>query len=478
MKIILLAAALLFVSALSAQTTLPLPSSWEGEIPSQKKTVLAFQFFMEGDTLLKAVMHSPGEGVFGITCKNIIRNADSVLADVPSIKGKLAVKYDEAANQLTGRWQQGGAVVPITLKPVPLHLLYGKEKIQTPKPPFDYASEDVLYANADSSVRLGATITWPKTKGLHPAVILITGSGQQDRDETLMGHKPFAIISDYLTKMGFVVMRVDDRGVGKSKGDLKYATTADFAKDVELSLDFLLKRKEVDVKRVGLIGHSEGGMIAPMVAVKRKEIGFIVLLAGPGGSIIELMGDQNAAILNKSGYAPEAVASYRGFYMRLCNAITKAPNDSAAMEAGVAAFKNWQAAENPAIVTSLTAVPENNTPEKFVKLFVTQLRGAWWRYFLQYDAQPNLKKLSCKVLAVNGGEDIQVLPSSLTQIEKALAQSKSKKYETQLLPGLNHLFQRCHYCVTGEYAQLKESFSTEALEVMGNWLQNEVFGRK
>jgi uncharacterized protein len=234
----------------------------------------------------------------------------------------------------------------------------------------------------------------------------------------------------------------------------------------------------VDAKKVGLIGHSEGGLIAPMVAVKRKEISFIVLLAGPAYAVSELMADQNAAILNKSGYAPESVASYRQFYKELTSAVVVAATDSLAQEAGVAVFKKWQQGEKPAIVSSLTGVPESNKPEAFVKIFVSQLRGAWWRFFLQYNPQPVLEQLSCKVLALNGGEDIQVMPKSIEAMQAALAKSKSKTYTAKVLPGLNHLFQRCYYCVTGEYAQLKESFSPQALTLMGDWLVKKVKGKK
>jgi uncharacterized protein len=470
-------AALLFsITARAQNNPLPLPSAWEGEIPSQKNFTVAFQFMMENDTTLKAVMHSPGEGMFGIACKNVVQKGDSLFAEVPSLKGKLEVRRSADGQTLTGRWKQGSVIVPISLQPAPLHQLYGKEKFQTPQPPFDYAAEDVLYSNADSSVTLGATLTIPNGKGPFPAVILITGSGQQDRDETIMGHKPFAVIANQLTKQGFIVMRVDDRGAGKSKGDLKKATSADFAKDVETSLNFLLKRKEVDIKKVGLIGHSEGGMIAPMVAVKRKEISFIVLLAGPAYAISDLMADQNGAILGKSGYAPESVTSYMQFYKALTGAVVTAATDSLAQEAGVAAFKKWQQTEKPAIVSSLTGVPESNKPEAFVKAFVGQLRVAWWRFFLQYNPQPVLAQLSCKVLALNGGEDIQVMPKSIEVMQAALAKSKSKVYTAKVLPGLNHLFQQCHYCVTGEYAQLKESFSPQALTLISDWLKKEVQG--
>jgi fermentation-respiration switch protein FrsA (DUF1100 family) len=211
-----------------------------------------------------------------------------------------------------------------------------------------------------------------------------------------------------------------------------------------------------------------------MVAARRKEIGFIILMAGPGLPILETMAGQNQAILEASGYSREAALSYRGMYLQLLPAIIAAGTDSAALTAGTAIINQWRQSQPSAVVTSLTGIPETNTPEKFVKAFVAQLRTPWWRYFIAYNPQPVLALLSCKVLAINGSRDIQVLPENLQAIEQALKKSNVKKYSIREIPGLNHLFQDCYYCVVGEYGALQETISPRALQIIGDWLKQEI----
>jgi uncharacterized protein len=455
-----------------AQNNLPLPSSWQGELPSTKKYLIAFEFKLDTANQPLVVMHSPGEGSFGIKCKNFTQKADSVFIDIPSLKARLEAKWNSTEKNITGRWLQGTIITPITLVSNNLINIYRKEKYQTPKPPYNYISEDVEYDNADKSVHLAGTITKPNGTSKFPAILLITGSGQQDRNSTVLGQQPFAVLADYLTKKGYLVLRVDDRGVGKSKGDLKKATSADFAKDAETSLDFLLKRTDVDIKKIGLMGHSEGGLIAQIVAAKRKEINFVVSLAGPSYAISDLMTDQNKAVLVSSGYSIEAANSYGNFYKQLVTAIFSEVEDSLATQKAIVVFKNWQQTEKKEVVSSLTAVPESNTPEKFVKAFMTQLRIPWWKFFWEYDPALNLTKIKQKYLAINGSKDIQVNPKCIDYFKKYLPANRSNQF--MVIDGLNHLFQSCNYCVVGEYGQLKETFSPKALEVIGNWLKKEV----
>lgn len=468
---------LLCCAATGNAQNIPVPSYWQGEIPSHKKLVIGFRLFKDSTGAFGAAMDSPGEGTMGIQCNEALQRGDSIFIRVNAVKGLFEGKQNPGDSVITGRWKQGTVIVPMQLKRIVLPVQYGKIKTQTPVSPLPYLSEEVEFDNADSLVHFGATITRPvqeemiPTEKTYPALILISGSGQQDRDGNIMGHKQFLVIADYLTRAGFLVMRVDDRGRGKTRGDLKNATSADFAKDVETSLNFLLKRKDVNKKQIGLLGHSEGGMIAPMVAVNRKEISFLVLLAAPGYAISELMADQNEALFRQSGYSAESAARYRTFYAKLVRAIATAGADSIAMQNGVQLFKEWQQTEEEAIVTSITGVPQTNTPEKFVKPFVSQLNGAWFKFFMNYDPQPNLKRLNIPVLALNGNSDIQVLPRSLNAIKEALQQSGSKKYQVEIIPGLNHLFQQCYYCVVAEYAQLQESFSPVALKKIADWLK-------
>jgi uncharacterized protein len=456
-------------------------SYWKGELPSNKKTIIAFHIVKDSSGVLTATMDSPGEGMLGTKCNGVTEKGDSIFIQINAIKAVFEGKYKKPASAIEGRWKQGSVIVPLLLTKTDLPVKFNKIKTQTPIPPFPYHSTDVEYDNKDKSVHFGATITRPlpmesakPTNEQHPAVILISGSGQQNRDGAILGHKPFAVIADFLTRQGYIVLRVDDRKTGKTTGDVKNATSVDFAKDVEASLDFLLQQEEVDKNKIGLIGHSEGGMIAPMVAVQRKEISFLVLLAAPGYPNMEIMADQNESILVQSGYTVESAARYKAFYRKLVAAIITSASDSIALQKGVQYFKEWQKTEKESIVTSLSGVPQTNTPEKFAKVFVSQLSAAWWKFFLKYDPQPTLQKLKIPVLALNGSKDIQVMPRSLQYIKKALQQSGSKKYNVEEMPELNHLFQQCYYCTTAEYAQLEESFSPKALEKIGEWLQRVI----
>ncbi len=352
---------------------------------------------------------------------------------------------------------------------------------QTPKPPYPYHSEDSYFYNTDSSLKFGTTLTWPKIPEgtnyvkapTYPAVVLITGSGPQDRDETIFHHKIFAVIADALTKKGFAVLRYDDRGVGKSTGNFATSTTADFANDVKSAIAYLKTLPQIDTSRLGLIGHSEGGLIAPMVGAERKEIKYMVLLAGPGIPILDLMKLQVAAISEET-LSPKAAALSAAIFDITANEINK-NKDS------LTTFKNVESklnarfkTEDPAVLKELK-IDSDKEKTKLIKEQIESMSGKWYKYFLAFDPTPYLQKTTAKVLAINGSKDVQVFPTeNLNGIEAALKKSKSASYTTVEVPGLNHLFQTCKTCKTGEYAELEETFSPEALQLMLNWLEKNV----
>ena len=352
---------------------------------------------------------------------------------------------------------------------------------QTPKPPYPYHSEDSYFYNADSSLKFGATLTWPKIPEgtdyikapTYPAVVLITGSGPQDRDETIFHHKLFAVIADALTKKGFAVLRYDDRGIGKSTGNFATATTLDFANDVKSAIDYLKTLPQIDTDRLGLIGHSEGGLIAPMVGADRKEIKYMVLLAGPGIPIVELMRLQVDAI-TKETLSPTASSLAADLFVLTAKEVNK-NKDS------ITTFKNVENKLNArlknvdkAILVELE-LTSDSAKKDMVKQQIAGMSGNWYRYFLATDPTTYLEKTTAKVLAINGSKDIQVFPTeNLNGIEKALKKSKSPFYTTAEVEGLNHLFQTCKTCKTSEYAELEETFSPVAMQVMIDWLQKNV----
>ena len=375
---------------------------------------------------------------------------------------------------IAGEFVQGAAF-PLRLKKVEkASLVTQPKRPQTPKPPFAYQSIDVSFINKDKSATLAGTLTLPDTMAgkKFPAVILITGSGAQDRDETMFGHKPFFVIADHLTKKGFAVLRIDDRGTARSTGNHATATSADFALDTESALDYLKQHASIDAKNIGLVGHSEGGQIAPMVAARRKDVKFIVLLAGPGIPIIDLMAGQNVAIFESNGLDTATAKLYAPLFKKLVRTIVVAKDSAAALNNAINVLKEWEA---PAMAKTLFKVSTDEEIKKFAKGMADGIYNPWFRYFISYDPAPVLEKLSCAVLALNGSKDLQVLPAAnLAGIKNALQKSKAKNYEVKEIPQLNHLFQTCKRCGIDEYSTLEESFSPLAMEIMSNWIQVQV----
>jgi pimeloyl-ACP methyl ester carboxylesterase len=353
------------------------------------------------------------------------------------------------AQDITGDWQG-------TLRPAP-----GAEpkaaassipkRPQEPKPPYPYVTENVAYDNPQApGVRLAGTFTKPKEGGPFRTVLLITGSGPQNRDEELMGHKPFLVLADYLTRHGTAVLRVDDRGIGESTGKFQAATTEDFATDVVAGVRFLLARPDVDKKHIGLIGHSEGGDIAPMVAVKTPEVAFIVMLAGSGVAGYRVIEDQVYQDNLLGGISPEIAAMNRDFEHKILQAVMKEADPE----------------------KSILALAEGNTPlQANLKAQIPVMKSAWYRYFLAYDPAVTLEKLKCPVLALNGSKDSQVSPElNLPSIEAALKKSGNADVTVQLVPGVNHLFQNAKTGAFAEYREIEETMSPKVLETIAIWV--------
>ena len=455
----------------SAQNARNLEGRWKGIVRVGSDIRLYFNFQRDSAGQWNASMDSPDQGAIGIPCSNLVMNNDSLSLDIPGAGAKYKGQWisDSAIN---GKWIQGISIV-LNLKKNNDSVILNRP--QTPKPPYPYTSEDLEYENQHKTLHYGATLTTPLGNGPFPAVVLITGSGAQNRDEELVGHRPFAVIADYLSRHGVVVLRVDDRGVGKSSGNFDSANSADFAKDVSNSVDFLKTRQKVDLKKIGLIGHSEGGMIAPMVASQRKDIDFIILLAGPGEKIVDLMRDQNKAILQSQGINKDAIASFAQFYPIMVHSVIDAKDKAEARKNLKGALDDWKKSTPKSHVLATTGISSDSTEQKFIGRTVEVMRGMWFSYFMKFDPAPYLEGLSCKVLALNGEKDIQVLPDpNLQGIEESLKKSKSKIFEVHKIPGLNHLFQDCKKCTIQEYGLLEETFSPAALDMIGNWIDRNV----
>jgi pimeloyl-ACP methyl ester carboxylesterase len=447
------------------------PGLWQGTLKVSVDLDLIFHINKNNQQQFSVLVDCPQQGLKGLSASNVTVHSDSIIIEMKQLNGSYQGRLLNDST-ISGKWSQGVSL-PLNLRRI--EKVTEVQKPQTPKPPFPYKSEDILYFNASHKIQYGATITIPQGKGPFPAVLLITGSGQQNRDEEVMGHKPFAIIADYLTKKGFVVLRVDDRGMGQTTGDVALATSADFANDALVSLDYLKNRAEVIKEKIGLMGHSEGGMIAEMIGAKRKDLSFIVLLAAPGESITDLMVHQNEAVLTAAGLPKDYIQPYLGLYRKLASAAANAPSAEAAKIEASKLVEEWTAVTPANIVQATTGIKDEETKQKFIDLFTRQTSVPWFKYFLSYNPAPDLQKISARVLALNGDRDVQVVSAfNLPAIEAALKKSSSPSWLVKQLPGLNHLFQHCTRCTVEEYGQLDESFAPEALEIIGNWLKQNI----
>ena len=353
---------------------------------------------------------------------------------------------------IDGVWTQNGGSMPLVLKRGANAVAVETKRPQNPVKPYPYREEDVTYDNTAAHITLAATLTTPAGPGPFPAVLLITGSGPQDRDESLAGHRPFLVLADYLTRRGMAVLRVDDRGVAKSGGNFASATTADFATDAEAGVAYLRTRREVDAKKIGLIGHSEGGMIAPMVAARNTAVAFIVLMAGPGVPGEDILLAQNTLLAQAAG-VPEEQITQNTALLKGVFEILKEEKDEARLQ------------------TRLRERLTGTMPPEMISVQIRTLTSPWYRYFVAYDPAPALKRLTCPVLAINGERDMQVPPKlNLPAIRSALEASGNKNVEVTELPGLNHLFQTAKTGAPNEYAQIEETMSPVALDTIARWI--------
>ena len=327
-----------------------------------------------------------------------------------------------------------------------------------------------MYKNADSSLQYGATFTKPAQGSNFPTVIIISGSGTQDRDGTMFGHKTYAVLADLLTKQGIAVLRVDDRGAGKSSlgPNPSKITSVDFAGDVNNSIQYLLSRSDVDKKKIGLIGHSEGGMIAPMVAVNNKQVAFIVLLAGPGQKGLEIWNFQMKRSFESVNLSASDKALADSLIINMNAPFTKYTDFSKVESEMKLAYANWKRLVSDDLEKKLFFI----SPQAGMLAMAKQFQGGleWLNYFLNYQPSTNLEKLKIPVLALNGTFDIQVTSDeNLSAIEAALKKGKNKKYEVHALPNLNHLFQTAKTKVQ-TYDTIDETFSPEAANLVGAWI--------
>lgn len=396
-------------------------------------------------------MDSPDQKVTGIPLGKVAFENSILKLEIPSAQ----ISYEGALNKdniVVGKFTQGGQSLELDLSKETIQKqVYARP--QEPQKPYPYYTEEVKFENKTDNVVLAGTLSLPKKEGNFPAVILITGSGRQNRDEELLGHKPFLVLADYLTKKGIAVLRFDDRGAGESTGDFSKASTIDFSKDVQAGVDYLKTRKEIDKKKIGLIGHSEGGLIAPIIAGNSKDIDFIVLLAGPGlrGDVLLLL--QTELIERQSGVSNEEIKKRQEILKGAYDLVVASSANDENFKNSVSTYFNSKFDENQA------------------KAATNQITSNWWYTFIKMDPVVALAKVKCPVLALNGSKDLQVPAEvNLQVIEKTLAKAGNKKVTAKILPNLNHLFQECKTGSPDEYEKIEQTFSPIALEEISSWV--------
>jgi pimeloyl-ACP methyl ester carboxylesterase len=431
---------------------------------------LVFHLFKQKDESYAGTMDSPGQGAKGIVLDNVTVKDDLVRLELDSAKLVVEGKRSKDGQEIVATFKQAGQSFPLTLKRVAKAKESGRP--QTPKKPYPYDEIEVAYENKPAGIKLAGALTLPRSEGPFPVVLLITGSGPQDRDETILGHKPFLVLADYLTRRGIAVLRVDDRGVGGSTGSVNDSTSADFAEDVLAGVAFLKTRKEINPAQIGLIGHSEGGIIAPLVASRSKDIAFIVMLAGTGLPGDEVLYAQGAAILKTMDKNAADLAKQKDLQQRMF-AVVRAEKDNAAAE------KKIRAALEE-LIGKLDKDEKNQVAEIMPALEgqIKMVLTPWFRHFLDYDPRPALRKVTCPVLALNGAKDVQVVaPLNLPAIEAALKEAGNKHFTLKELANLNHLFQRCQTGAVSEYGEIEETLAPIALETIADWIATQTKAR-
>ena len=399
------------------------------------------------DGRLHATLDSVDQGAMGIPIASAVLQGATLHLDV--VAAHASYEGHVRGDTITGTWTQGGASLPLAFERVrDAAALRPPARPQDPVPPFPYRAEDVTYGNPHAGIRLAGTLTLPEGPGPFPAAILISGSGAQDRNETVFGHHPFLVLADYLTRRGVAVLRSDDRGVGGSGGPFAGETSADFATDVESALAYLTTRPEIDARKIGLIGHSEGGLIAPMVAVRHPEVAFVVMWAGPGVPGADLLVEQVRSLSIAAAKPPAEV--------------DKAVADERAILAAVA--RDIDPARLRADVQGLVPPGQLDTA-------LRQLASPWLRYFLTYDPAVALRRVRCPVLALIGSKDTQVpAAQNVPAIRQALEAGGNRHFEVDELPGLNHLLQPAKTGGVDEYGKIPITIAPEALEKMATWI--------
>lgn len=452
---------LFFINAAFAQN---IEGDWYGYIPTQSANLKLVFHIDEKNGAYVGSMDSPDYGTFGLNL-NAVRVSDKkIVFDLNIFKiwfeGELY-----SSDSLIGTFKQGDIVFPLTLLKSNAPLPRAPNRPQEPKAPFPYKVKEVKFKNRAQEIELAGTLTLPEGPGPFPAVVLVSSSGAQNRNEEMMSHKPFWIIADYLTKNGIAVLRYDDRGVGQSSGDFTKATTADFAFDAQAAVQYLKEHRKINPSKIGIIGHSEGGMIASMVASADPQINFIVMLGAPGLPIDKMLLQQNESAQILAGVNPQEM-EIRNELLRKFYDVLQHESDE---EKAKVAIERIITKHKESMPKEIADQIQKEIPET-----MSILLSPWFRYFIQCNPQSFLQQVKCPVLAMNGSKDSQIKPvENLNGIRQALLDAGNDKIYTYIMPSLNHMMQYCDTGALSEYVKIDETISPEVLQIISDWVKTQ-----
>ncbi|MFD2562548.1 alpha/beta hydrolase family protein [Aquimarina rubra] len=428
---------------------------WMGKVTiNTMKLDVAFHIEKMADNYA-LTMDIPLQGLSGVKAESATL-IDSILTiSFPDLK--LEYKGNLSENgEIIGSFMQRGNPIPLNLKKGTIKL----NRPQEPKPPFSYYSEEITFMNVADTLKLAGTLTLPKKDGKFPVVIIVSGSGPQNRDGEMMGHKPYFLIADQLTRNGIGVLRFDERGVGASEGDFNTVTIAVSSSDVKSAVDYLKTRKEIDASKIGLIGHSIGGIVAPKVASETENISFLVLLAAPGVNGDILMLSQKAAIEKTMGLNEMQIAQGQELVKGAYDIIKNSKLDNTSLKDSINSFYSNKYGK---------MFPENQR-----KMLVAQITSFEVASLIQSKPSEYLEKIDVPVLAMNGDKDLQVpADENLMVIKNSLTKGSNDSVKIMKLENLNHLFQECKTGAMSEYSEIEQTFSPTALDVITSWIQEQ-----
>ena len=453
------------VQASAQFTSDQIAGSWQGVLMELR---LVFNITVDESGSFNATLDSPDQGAMDIPLGEVSQRGDSLRIEAPIVNGFYRGKlFSDSTMQ--GEWHQSGRSFNLNLKKQAQAIVMNRP--QEPEPPFPYKEEEVRFQNIEEGFALGGTLTLPKGTGPFPAVILASGSGSQNRDEEIFGHKPFKLIADHLTRLGIAVLRYDDRGVGASGGNPAGSTTRDHAGDARSAIEFLLKRKDIKHSEIGIIGHSEGAMIAFLLASSHIDISFMVSLAGPGVDGKTILLEQSDYIARERGADP-SVLEDNEMIMNQVYDIMMANESYEIWKEEVLKFTSRFYSEKESYEYTEEDIERGKNN---LLASIPESSYAWMRYFVMFDPAALFPSIKCPVLALNGEKDCQVLPDkNISAIETGLLSAGNTRTTAMILPGLNHLFQNCETGMPDEYGSIEETFDPKTLDIISEWILNQV----